>query len=312
VGAFSLADPIGSRSGTRPAQPSYRLALPNVAHGKLTSNSAIHDAYPNCSQPCTSPCIQRPMQKIPRSPQQGLRRSRIARSTMLTKMTISLAGAVMLTCTPALAQMGDTNPALGVTSPLGIGPGSPVGSPGIPMGATEMAAPGVSPPPPGASTLGTGTSIGSACSGATQAMTAPMGAMGGAMGSTTPFDGGGNAGTPSGTCTSANSGTTASPATGASAPVPRTGIPMGALQLSPGGLSPPPTVQLPSLVMPPVPSPLMPGSSSVPASPPFSGPASLSNSSPSSGPSSGSSPLTPGGIGSTSSKPGRSMLNSGR
>jgi len=41
--------------------------------------------------------------------------------------------------------MGAVNPPLGMTSPLGIGAGAPVGGTGLPLGATELATPGVSP-----------------------------------------------------------------------------------------------------------------------------------------------------------------------
>jgi hypothetical protein len=51
--------------------------------------------------------------------------------------------------------MGAVTPPLGITSPLGIGAAVPVGATGLPLGATELATPGVSPmtsrvPPPGA------------------------------------------------------------------------------------------------------------------------------------------------------------------
>jgi hypothetical protein len=218
-------------------------------------------------------------------------------NTMLSKTTMALVAALILNGTPAFAQVGDMPAPIGMTSPLGIGLGSPVGPSGIPLGATEIATPGVSPPPLGTSTLGSGTAIGSGCSGAAQIMSAPIGSLMGSMGvptgSAMPFDGGGNAGTPSGTCASAGSGTTTSPTMGASAPVPRTGIPMEAVDLNPGGLSPPPTAQPPSLAMPPVRSPPMP-SSTLPSAPPSS--VSLST----------------GGIMSTSPTRGGSMLSRGR
>ncbi|MDQ1421984.1 MAG: hypothetical protein QOJ52_3946, partial [Acidimicrobiaceae bacterium] len=56
--------------------------------------------------------------------------------------------AAVFGCGPVSAQVGGTAspvPSLSPTSPLGIGPGSPVAATGIPMGATELNTPGVSP-----------------------------------------------------------------------------------------------------------------------------------------------------------------------
>ena len=56
-------------------------------------------------------------------------------------------GLLLAGCGPAFAQVGMITGApapLGVTSPLGFGPGAPVGATGIPLGATELATPGVS------------------------------------------------------------------------------------------------------------------------------------------------------------------------
>ena len=70
----------------------------------------------------------------------------------------------------ALAQgVGAPTPSpLGVTSPLGIGPAPPVTSPGIPLGATELASPGLSSM--------TVAPANSNCSGAGGAMTGASGA----------------------------------------------------------------------------------------------------------------------------------------
>src|SRR5919197_3358666 len=157
-------------------------------------------------------------------------------------------------------------PALGRTSPLGI-PNAPVGQTGIPLGATELATPGVSPTTSGASPM-----IGTTCAGASPAsagmgssamaastgMGSPMtggsagtdssttGASAGTGGSipglsgTTLFDGGGMAGTTSGACTAS---ATASPpiasSMGPGSSVGMVGIPLGATELDGGGLSPP-------------------------------------------------------------------------
>jgi hypothetical protein len=74
--------------------------------------------------------------------------------------TATLLTAALLGFGSASAQVGatGTSPPLGMTSPLGIGPGSPVAPTGVPLGATELASPGVSP-----STSGTG--IVAQCSG---------------------------------------------------------------------------------------------------------------------------------------------------
>src|ERR1700746_3779253 len=73
---------------------------------------------------------------------------------MLTRFAVATA-AVLLGCGAAYAQ-APLNPSplppLGLTSPLGI-PNAPVGHTGIPMGATELASPGVSPTTFGASPL---------------------------------------------------------------------------------------------------------------------------------------------------------------
>src|SRR5260370_15428175 len=90
-------------------------------------------------------------------------------------------------------------PALGMTSPLGI-PNAPIGHTGIPLGATELATPGVSP-----TTFGAAPLIGATCAGASPApaalgspttaastgMGSPMtGASAGMGGSTTGASGG--------------------------------------------------------------------------------------------------------------------------
>ena len=144
----------------------------------------------------------------------------------------------------ALAQIGGTDsiPALEATSPLGIGPGSPVAPTGIPMGATELASPGVSPLTSGATPLA--PSVDLSCFG-----TGTLSGTGISSAGMSTFDGGGVAGTASGTCPSAG-GALARPAASASsptgmgsaAPVARAGVPLGSTELGAGGLSPPPDV----------------------------------------------------------------------
>jgi hypothetical protein len=128
----------------------------------------------------------------------------------------------LLVCNSAIAQVGTiaATPTLNATSPLGAAPGASVEPTGIPLGATEITSPGLSPAPTGVT--GTisipSTSSGSACS---TAGTAPSSM----FGSTASFDGGGmgigigtgspatatTAGSPSMTGTTAMSGTSASP-----------------------------------------------------------------------------------------------------
>jgi hypothetical protein len=131
---------------------------------------------------------------------------------------------------PALAQVSLT-PTIGATSPLGMTPGSSVAPTGIPMGATQLASPGLSPLP---------------CSTAGAPSTATSG-------STTTFDGGGlgmGTGTsmPGSTAMSAPCGGTAgSSASSIAATSPmtpggaaRAGIPLGSFEIGSAGVSPPP------------------------------------------------------------------------
>jgi hypothetical protein len=121
--------------------------------------------------------------------------------SMMMRFTMATA-AVLLGCGSAYAQARlnvSPLPALGMTSPLGV-PNAPVGHTGIPLGATELATPGVSPTTSGAAPL-----IGAPCAGASSApaamgspttaastgMGSPMtGASAGMGGSTTGASGG--------------------------------------------------------------------------------------------------------------------------
>src|SRR5262245_30846695 len=191
---------------------------------------------------------------------------------MLTRFAVATA-AVLLGCGSAYAQAPlnvSPLPPLGLTSPLGI-PNAPVGHTGIPMGATELASPGVSPTTFGASPL-----IGAACAGAspapasattsspmtgasagmgssstsatstTGADTATASAMTGSSG-TAPFDGGGTAATVAGTCAAA--ATASAPLASSMGPgssVGPVGIPLGSTEIGGGGLSPPSVVLNPN------------------------------------------------------------------
>ena len=162
---------------------------------------------------------------------------------MLVKTTIAAAFLLMLGCGAGFAQVGATASPLGITSPLGMGAGSAVPPVGIPLGATELATPGLSPLPTNSNST--------ACS-----------IVGGAS---SLFDGGGNTSSASDPCaptatTPSRLGASASSpdATGQPRSVGRVGVPLGATELSPGGLSPPPLV-LPPTMPTPSPNP-MPGS----------------------------------------------------
>ena len=176
---------------------------------------------------------------------------------MLVKTTIAAVFLLMLGCGAGFAQVGATASPLGITSPLGMGAGSAVPPVGIPLGATELATPGLSPLP----TNSTACSI-----------------VGGAS---SLFDGGGNTGSgntssasdpcaPTATTTSRLGASASSPdATGQPRSVGRVGVPLGATELSPGGLSPPPLL-LPPTMPTSSPNP-MPGSLTRPASSSSSG-----------------------------------------
>src|ERR1700677_2053298 len=91
--------------------------------------------------------------------------------------------AVLTGWNPAVAQMTDTVPAIGTTSPLGMTADTPVPLTGTPMGATELPSAGLSPLPAGSMAM---TSDGVACP--VQASSSP-----GMSGTATTFDGGGMA-----------------------------------------------------------------------------------------------------------------------
>jgi hypothetical protein len=151
-------------------------------------------------------------------------------------MTVAIAA---LGCSPAFAQVGGTSvptPGIAATSPLGMSgssqTGTSVGPTGIPLGATELASPGISP------MLSDPTGMmGSTCSVDGSAST---GISGGISGVST-YDGGGLAvgggmlGGSAAPCSAASSGvaSSASPS-GAS----RTGIPLGSVEIGSAGVSP--------------------------------------------------------------------------
>jgi hypothetical protein len=155
--------------------------------------------------------------------------------------------------------MGAVTPPLGVTSSLGIGAAAPVGATGLPLGATELATPGVSPMTSSSSVSGAMTmTTPSACSSTMGAMQtaasgtgkfdnrnrrfAPGRIVGDGsdiwnLGTDPAVDGAGIAGTASSTCatgSTASSGPTASassPTIGSRTTVGRAGIPLGSTEL---------------------------------------------------------------------------------
>src|SRR5882724_12425823 len=85
----------------------------------------------------------------------------------MTRFFVAAMAAAVLGCGSAAAQVGAISPGsspLGMTSPLGIGPGSPVAPTGIPMGATGLTTLGVSPTTSGTSPIGL-TASSTTCSG---------------------------------------------------------------------------------------------------------------------------------------------------
>jgi hypothetical protein len=168
---------------------------------------------------------------------------------MKTQFVITTLVAALLGCGSTLAQVGGTGISpLSATSPLAIGSGSPVAPTGIPLGATEMTAPGTSPAP--STTMSCSTA-----GGPTSQTATPL------------FDGGGMAGVATSACAGTGSagtggaGTGGAGTAGAGLSMPtistlqagRAGIPLGSTEIGSAGLSPPPPVST-MFVSPIVPS----------------------------------------------------------
>src|SRR3982075_2007999 len=152
---------------------------------------------------------------------------------MMTRFMMVTTAGLLMGCGSAFAQVGgmmgiSPGPSpLGMTSPLGIGPGSPVAPVRVPLGATELASPGVSPMTSGASPMGPTTGGITTCSGIGGSMPQTSFGMGGSSmtgtssgtatstagmsASTSVFDGGGMAGTASGACAAIGSSSLAGP-----------------------------------------------------------------------------------------------------
>src|SRR4029077_84475 len=102
--------------------------------------------------------------------------------TMMRRILIAAMQAALIGCSPAAAQVGGVGiptPGIAATSPLGMTPGSSVAPTGIPMGATGLAPPGLSPAPTGTMAL---TGFGNTCSAIAREAT-------GSFGTSSVFDG---------------------------------------------------------------------------------------------------------------------------
>jgi hypothetical protein len=186
----------------------------------------------------------------------------------MTRLLAAMA-ATLLGCGAAFAQVGGSSPGpspLGMTSPLGIGPGAP-GPAGVRLGATEVPGQfGVSPLTSSTSPLGPTSSFIATCGGIGGSI--PQASFGTGTSSagtsnSTVFDGGSNANTASGTCPTSGGSSLAGPAASASSPTGmgsasssggRGGIPLGSTELGGGGLSPMPQILTPN---PSAPSPTL-------------------------------------------------------
>jgi hypothetical protein len=158
--------------------------------------------------------------------------------------------ATLLGCNPVFAQVagiGSPMPGMGVTSPFGMGSAAgPVGPTGVPLGATELATPGVSPAPP--STLGSGFTVCSAVVGGPSTVATGV-YDGGGLGTGTgmsPTAMGTTSAASAGTCNQASSSSSPSTLSSSSAPPSSSTllgigtIPMGSTELGNAGVSPTP------------------------------------------------------------------------
>lgn len=170
---------------------------------------------------------------------------------------------ILLACDASFAQTSPSNSSLFTSSPT-LNSSTAVGSVGIPLGATELAVPGIAPPPTGG--------IGNGCS-ATGSSTMLSGSI--------SFDGGGVAATPSIGCTQSSGSTGSSMPTlgltaGQTAPA---GIPLSSTELANPGLSPlPPLTTINTPTTTPTTAPTSTGMSSVLSSPPSTSPCAASGS----------------------------------
>jgi hypothetical protein len=192
--------------------------------------------------------------------------------TMMRRALLAGIFTVQFGCTPLLAQVNGTmtsTPGIAATSPLGMTPGAPVPPPGIPLGATELSSPGLSPMIGSAtSTPGTGmVGYGTACSPNQSSGLSGLSTVESSTSGLSTYDGGGISMGSAAVCApglggSASSSTSTSNLAGGS--VGRTGIPLGSVEIGNSGISPlvavpapaPPTFTAPS-IMQPAPPPIV-------------------------------------------------------
>jgi hypothetical protein len=167
-------------------------------------------------------------------------------ATVRRKLIIAATLGTLLGCNPVLAQVGGVGspiPGMGPTSPFGMSAGS-VGPAGLPLGATELATPGLSPAPPG--TLGSGFTICSAVVGTDSGSANGLFDGGGISSSMSPTATGETNSASASACNQASGAgsagtlqsTNSSP--GATAPSGIGTIPMGSTEFSNAGVSPTP------------------------------------------------------------------------
>jgi hypothetical protein len=170
--------------------------------------------------------------------------------------SVRIAAAMMLLgCSPAFTQVGMTTsptPGLEATSPLGMSSGAPVAQTGIPLGATELASPGISAAVTGPVGMTGGTGMagyGTSCpatasvsSGISNTSTYDGGGMGMAVGMSLP-----------GSAAVCGTGVSSNPSSMAATPslspsgVSRSGIPLGSVEIGSAGVSPQLTIPTPSV-----------------------------------------------------------------
>jgi hypothetical protein len=160
--------------------------------------------------------------------------------------------ATLLSCnsafSPAFAQAGgmsSTMPGIAATSPLGMTPGALVPPTGIPLGATELASPGLSPVISGTAGM---AGYGTTCSAAGNPTSETSG--------TSTYDGGGMALPGSGAiCGASPSDSTAAMSGNVARPGPVGSVEIGSAGISPLLTIPTPTVTPSTMVGTPFPSP---------------------------------------------------------
>lgn len=147
---------------------------------------------------------------------------------------VAVVVAMLIECSLAVGQTGGAGspvPGMGATSPLGMTPGSSVPPVGIPLGATEMVSPGLSPSLAAAGMAGSDpmcSAMGSPSAGASGSSINDGGGLG--MGTGTPLPG---SAISFGACsTNASSAASSSAAISSSSPggISRTGIPLGSVK----------------------------------------------------------------------------------